>query len=438
MRKVETVFLREGDLSISELVVRGHLTDDLLPCLLDEIGYNIRMDEKFYFVGLIETTNKIFIFFPKIFDVSKMDAKNSASLLKLLQLITQKRNNSIQAETTLSASKAAVTSKRLKLAHRIMANARDHGLLKFDAPVISHKERGVTNWAVTIAKQTPTHSTDGPIYLSPYLQHRSEDIDREIEKIHLYILKECFDRYGGILNFNARDLSMLRNQYYENILPNAQSKLRGKLRETYDSRKQSTLKDCIDWLNLKTGDRLAVYGTRQFHIAWEMLCVNLLENFSNHPVFSALTRPPIWTTKTGLAFPGAGKFRFDMVWKDQGAKLLILADAKYYKLYLDETGIVNAPGVNDISKQAHYHELIRKAQESVLLDEWSNYTLENVFLLPGIHQTSFATLFGTVIIPGINMQPIKVVSVDYDSTVELYMRSMPADASRITSVLTNS
>lgn len=243
------------------------------------------------------------------------------------------------------------------------------------------------DWPRTIARVQPLLSDGGPLYPVRYGYRQPPDTTATVlERLHRWAVRYCLTTYRTVLPGlaavwhdpdTADDPHELGEPaYLQHLVEEAR-------RHAFRDSHLHTLGLLAALLAARYpagADRpLALFGTTAFHRVWEVACQAAfadrraelpfaLPTPTWHPLAAEL---PIYKNPRNRLIP-------DVVWFN--ATTLLVADAKYYLVALQPTGLLSSgPGMPDLTKQILYEQALLPglraagyAQEQVL----------NVFILP--------------------------------------------------------
>ena len=166
----------------------------------------------------------------------------------------------------------------------------------------------------------------------------------------------------------------------------------------YNTRKQLVLKTMYAYLNqrgtIEEVEYLSLFGTNSFHLVWEDVCADIMNNMLNVPLkdlpfdlkpgydeeqkLIELIEKPMWTA-TGLTADDTLIPDFITIQNEY----FVIFDAKYYNAIL-EYGIKpkGQPGIESITKQYLYQLAFQKFIEAHGFTE-----VKNCFILPTENKT---------------------------------------------------
>lgn len=377
------------------------------------------------FVGFAFWKSSFVLFLPKCFPIpSNGYVSGCASAARLILRVLRKYSHDAFTREPdaqrLSKSLTDPNTSSFALATWLIDDFSKHGLYCRTRNKFLLSENGIIDWHRTISQRTAYISQENTLYFDCITRNKVRDDSHFVTRLHLATLKLCLRRYGGILNLDAQMLKI------EGIVPLDEGDLfefgpiylAKELRHAYSDRSMQLIQMLIIFLkddHPGSARTFEIYGTSYFNLVWEEICASIIGNDMED--WSKTIPNPIWHSISG-DLKESSTIRPDIVKEYQledGAKAVLLADAKYYSLIMPP-GLSDNPGIADVIKQLVYELTIREE-----VNKKSLLFRGNFFIFPHEHQSDLFSIVGTVNYEGIpNSGPIKVGYMDITKAMNLY------------------
>ncbi len=387
------------------------------------------------FVGVAATDNLCFEFLPKIFPKDHCSGDDSKNFMRLVVQTLKKYNKELNWDNIdckyLRGDCKSVKENIIAHGDWLIQDYLSHGIYKQSLKFLRENGHGLIDWPRTIEKVTPIFSLRGPVY--PDLLTNASDTDSThlVARLHHEAVIVAERKYGYLLGYAPFRLDhepvepLLRLPSLSRI----NSAIRLALHSAYDDRNIRLLKTLLGWYgcNQRTSSSyLNLYGVDSFHTIWESVCKFILRDQSNS--WNRLIPKPYWISEVGSSQFASDTFRPDVIttYEFECERSLIIADAKYYKLYMPPK-LSGQPGVNDIAKQLWYDKLLNPLAKSKGFK-----SVHNCFLFPCFDNSIFNQnnalfeLFGKVYIDGMSENSIQVFFVNTVEALEMYVHGIHA------------
>ena len=262
------------------------------------------------------------------------------------------------------------------------------------------------NWDKTINENVVLFSNNRPFYPELITKKIIEDDYNYIKRLHQNILTQCVSnmKYFGLLElFDIQEIRLSDEKISdlgdkEYIL----NKLETEQRTQYNTRKLMLLRVMHNYINNKYGfeknSEFSFYGTNNFHVIWEKVCDEVLENklhknpkditlpkklcneYKNCEKLINIIEKPKWKIdRKNILSKKTLKPDGIAVYKDESDEFrFIIFDAKY-RMIEAESGITGEPGIGEITKQYLYQLAYKKFLKR---HGFKKNSVRNCFLLP--------------------------------------------------------
>lgn len=329
----------------------------------------------FKFCGFINLEEFIICVFPKGYLLNHsnhLTLKNDAKML--LHVFDTYNHKSIISSSLNSHHTNKNNASFLSLAKEIISDYNKNGLIKTKETKVSLNGIGKTNWSKTFKKTNPTIYNNNLLFLDLINEKKIHSLANELIQIHWLILKDIEQKIGWLYDFK------LKNEVLSSFRINEKKALhiiKIAISKSYNQNNIRRLKLLLAYLNKQfySDSKLSnfkISHTFYFQNIWEDIIKVLFEdNIYIHKKIPKYT----WKNgddkiiKTTSIIP-------DTLTYGENDTLLII-DAKYYPELTNSSESSKLPGSSDVSKQLIYRKSL------LLSDDFSNFKITNIFLLPG-------------------------------------------------------
>lgn len=234
------------------------------------------------------------------------------------------------------------------------------------------------HWGRTVSSYNPLLVDGEPIYIDVHSSRTFNYDGHFITECQKLVTQKAYSELGRFILPDVK-IDLQSTISIDHLLI---SRLTRELSSTYVDHETRLLRLLINYLNHKSSTAsisdLILFGTRRFHIAWELALKQTLNDRSSELLrhYTAAT----WRINE-LDYSGSGSPRPDILLGNNEA--FGVMDAKYYSVRLSGSKISGEPGVGDISKQVMYQDVAEDKGIRVLF---------NAFLLPSLEVSMQMTI----------------------------------------------
>lgn len=368
---------------------------------------------QFKYVGIIIVCKFTIFILPKYLMFEKKDNYDIEikSLLNLFNNFSrpEKLNREIIEDVDLYSE--GIENKLISIILLLVEDYLQHDIYYNELANVERDGAGEINWDKTIDEVMPHHIKGNIFYSELITNCVSTDYYHIISKIHRMVIKECIDFINNtglkyIINSEIELDEKLIDYSLE--MESLKYEIEKEIRIQYNDRKKKVLYLILAYLEEKastSGEKVLLYGTRNFKWVWEEMCSQIFENqFISTPELNKYKKfnisPPTWSIygynqaaelieenteismkKNRLTPDIIRVIEFD------DKKYILILDAKYYNIRAiedrnNDLKIIENPGIGDITKQYCYH----MALSSYMIK--NNITnVINAFLFPTVSKT---------------------------------------------------
>ena len=372
--------------------------DEILNILLKKniINYDLNGNIKFNYVGFI-LVKDIFIFVkPKyIIDKNQEDSMIVNDIFELFKKFNQKEIVYLDNMNDLEIESDIVDNILLSLIRFLLDDYIENGFYRKEMVSYELNGDGDIDWDLTIDEINPLIIGKKSIYSDFITEESIIDNNMFLTKIHSCIINECI----SILNRTGLN-NIFKYDIEENgsILDDIEDKnyifykIDNEINIQFIDKKIRVLKAMKLYLKKRAEfqeKQILLYGTRNFKWIWEVLCCHVFENefikdYNNSKYEKYSISSPEWIiygSKINIFRENRNRLTPDIlkIINYKNKKYLLILDAKYYNIKIEQNNIKGNPGIRDISKQYLYCTMLNKYIESEGIDKKN---IINAFLFP--------------------------------------------------------
>ena len=278
---------------------------------------------------------------------------------------------------------------------------------------------GRIDWKITISDTNPILSNRYPIYLDKYTIKKKDSINNDIYRVHEVVVNYLIKKYGELLGYKIRSSYNRKMQNeLEKYIKNSKAVISiiiDELENVYNDRDINllrSLKSFFSKSNKNSKDGISMYGTNSFNLVWEYMCSYVLEN--EYEDFKECKPTPMWkANETENEVTNSRNTLEPDVIKTYNRHLL-LVDAKYYSIILNNKKVVGNPGSYDVVKQYIYEIAINR--------KYTNYIVKNIFIYPKDMNDNL-NVFGEVRLDIFDLKPIKNIYISPRYLINLVLKN---------------
>lgn len=308
----------------------------------------------------------------------------------------------------------------------------EYGVYVNDEEIIELNGEGAILWEKTISDGFALIKNNAPYYVDLYT-HRIVDNENDyIQRLHKFVLTQSFKQLDDAGLAELFDLSEVNIS--DEMLSDFGEvdyilyQLQAELNVQFNTRKQSLLKTLYAYIaqekTLENNYGLSLFGTSSFHVVWEKVCAQVLDN--QYERLKSEIDAPQWygyDEADGKYFTAGKKVDTlipDIIVLDCNSEMkhFAILDAKYYCIQLQKgRQPVNYPGIGDVTKQYLYELAYKKYIKANDFDRVSN-----CFLMPT--QGTKTIVYGAVsmeMFAELKLQPIQVRLLPAETIYRCYL-----------------
>lgn len=405
---------------------------------------------KFTYVGVLELDGHVIKCYPKFI-------KDRNPAIEDMRLVLQSVER-YKAEHTsldiLSNEPAPRISSQLAMALHLLRDFFTHGLYSNQRDELTLHGQGEIDWETTINTTMPVIHDNRPYYFDYYTRDQRQDDNDYISRLHSCIITECSRKLQECELDAILQLKTPTPYQGERIDFGTDecicTQLRKELNVQFASQKQELLRSLIAWIEGAMANTRAsgiqMFGTNSFHTLWEAMCAEVFESqykqqlsslgiplrgeySDSRDTLESIIAKPLWKAAGGTqAYRASQTLRPDYVrvieQKSRGSTkcYLVILDAKYYDIELNEKGVKGEPGVEDINKQYLYQLAYNPFSHA------HGLVSVNAFVSPTDGETS--NMAGSVTmpifgyLPNAGLQAIKLAKLSANRVMRCYASHM--------------
>lgn len=392
-----------------------------LDVILSDVSDNSQVAYKFSFVGVILVENSVFCCYPKYIDNNDYPEQELKTVLDVIR----KYDSQEQLIHLYNGSDENKVFNRMAVGLYLLHDYFDNGIYTNQQTIIEINGEGEILWDNTINETFAFIKKNTPYYVElQTVDTLSNELDY-FKLLHECILTMCSNelKEAGLLSlFDLAEVE-LSGQKLEDFgdANYIKHRLEKEIQTQYVTKKQILLKTLYTFISEissnETSNSFSLYGTNSFNLVWEKACSEIFESvrdtsFKELKKRKIIDDRPIKNPNYDLELDNPGKEylsdskqlkdlieQITWIFNEHAVKAaetlepdiisildkgFYILDAKYYIINIDENGIHQQPGIQDIVKQFAYHRAFCN-----FINEYKFETVNNAFLVP---QTSSNTI----------------------------------------------
>lgn len=392
-----------------------------LDVILSDVSDNSQVAYKFSFVGVILVENSVFCCYPKYIDNNDYPEQELKTVLDVIR----KYDSQEQLIHLYNGSDENKVFNRMAVGLYLLHDYFDNGIYTNQQAIIEINGEGEILWDNTINETFAFIKKNTPYYVElQTVDTLSNELDY-FKLLHECILTMCSNelKEAGLLSlFDLAEVE-LSGQKLEDFgdANYIKHRLEKEIQTQYVTKKQILLKTLYTFISEissnETSNSFSLYGTNSFNLVWEKACSEIFESvrdtsFKELKKRKIIVDRPIKNPNYDLELDNPGKEylsdskqlkdlieQITWIFNEHAVKAaetlepdiisildkgFYILDAKYYIINIDENGIHQQPGIQDIVKQFAYHRAFCN-----FINEYKFETVNNAFLVP---QTSSNTI----------------------------------------------
>lgn len=370
---------------------------------------------KFIYVGILVYKDELLLILPKYYN--EKYSGNKLECMKQLILVFKKLPTSVihQYKDFLIMSRDIDDEyiSEIAIADYLIKDYIDNGYYTRNISESKLNVNGKIDWGKTINSMQPIISNGYPIYNNYYAIRNNQNNNNIIYKIHYEVVNLLIQKYGDLLGYKIKGRSSNGLKSLGNN-KTISSIIKSELQHTYNDRNINLLKCIYNFFNPsreKSNKGLNLYGTTSFNLVWEFVCGYIFEN--EYDTFKECIPNPKWQAIGGVPVENIRNILKPDIIRSEGNNIIII-DAKYYSISLNNDGVVGNPGSYDIVKQYTYEIALRK--------KYKNHNIINLLLYPKELDYNIK-LFGYVVLEIFDLDPILNVYISPKYVLQLFLNS---------------
>lgn len=365
------------------------------------------------YVGIIAYNKIIIAVLPKFLKKADFSYEKKGEILKLIIEVIKRYKNDIIFNTEQSEN---IGENIFAIIDYFFKDYINNGLYKTFIEKLKFNGNGEIDWEETIENENSYLINDFPVYLNFYTEETENDNNDFIQKVHKYILYRC---KNYLLNSEIqKNLNLIEIPYFDffvdeyiedkNYIIN---QIDNRLNLEFNEQKIILLKKMkifIKEIYSKADDGLELWGVNKFWAIWEKCCKNIFKDEKEH--YKKIIKP-IWSNLQEDIKKEKDTLIPDILRREE--EVFYILDAKYYDFYFEDNGqlVGSPPGIESIIKQYTYELALKKYFKNI----------KNYFIIPAIEETK---VIGKVNFDIFNLQPIKVLQLDYKICFNMYLKDL--------------
>ena len=375
---------------------------DLIDDELELVDIDEGENEHYYiitYVGIITIAGYVLKCYPKYI---LNEAKPINELRQILKVL-EKYNSKEQIIHIFNSSGKSQTFNLLAILLYFLRDYYEHGVYVNTDEIIESNGSGEILWDRTINETFSFLSNNRPYYIDLQTKKRVEDDYDYFKRLHECIISKASNDLSDadILDlFEITEVHLSEEEIdafgeKEYIL----YRIEKELRVQFNTRKQIMLKTMYAYISrlghIDDSDGLSMFGTNSFHLLWEKVCADIMDNqlnrqldtlqlpvklhekYNNKTKLIDIIEKPMWSaaerTSSDTMIPD-----IITIACENNENTFFIFDAKYYVVSIEQNQQPKSvPGIDSITKQYLY----QLAYKEFINDHGFN-SVVNCFLMP--------------------------------------------------------
>lgn len=394
----------------------------------------------FTFVGVVVVNGYVIWSIPKYFKSKECSTDEFKQIVKVLD----KYNKTKEQIVHFYCDKQEGTEyNALAIILYLLNDYFEYGLYTQQETIVESNGTGEILWDRTINETFTLISNNRPYYIDLKTRKKINDEENFIRLVHKNVLNRCSKDllHCGLLEvFDLEEVCLPCEDVFDDAdLEYVLYRLSQEINVQFNTRKTLLLKTMFAYLaktsTIRDDDSFSIFGSNAFHTVWEAVCKDIFGDILNNYVeghqipetfvssgsslrYIDLIKKPEWKCwQWEKSVKGKDTLIPDIVCLSKNN--LVIFDAKYYNLVLDENrDPIGAPGIESIAKQHLYHLAYRE------FAELNGLTITNAFVFPS-EEMDVANI-GVVSLPilsTLGLADIQVVFLPCQKAFHAYLNS---------------
>lgn len=378
----------------------------------------------FKYVGVLVYDSRLILFMPKYLPANGDPTDSFRKMRQLIHLLKVIALNSVEMDDLEISGDFSQDEpfRLLSIIDFLLQDYIEYGLYRREKKEYVLSGHGEIDWQRTIdSRQAYLLNPYTPVYLDVITEEAADDREHILVALHKQVLNHCsrlLKETGLNEFFPYPDVEFHDADYVPDDEEVRLGLIRSAMNEEYSDRKIRLLKALhvfISRESFSSSDHtLLFFGTRSFHTVWEKCCKYVMDH--NASIVGTISRP-IWVAN-GIRDTKKDTLIPDIVrtLATGETKMVLIADAKYYSIVFNKSGVCGQPGVEDILKQQIYEQALRPYMKQQGYEQ-----ARNVFLFPA--SRADICKFGKVLLDFLPMlEPVQLFYMPAENIYESYIR----------------
>ncbi|WP_300347703.1 LlaJI family restriction endonuclease [Clostridium sp.] len=440
-------------LSDSKSIKDKTTLEDILNILVKRsiIKYDRHLNIKFDYVGLVVVKNiPIFVkpkySFTKDKDIELVLMKN---IIKLLNDFSEREKLDSSNIESIEFEAEIQENNLISIINFLLEDYIENGLYENEINSYELNGDGDIDWDKTIDQINPLVINNQWVYTDLITKNNIIDNNRFITMLHAKVINECTE----LLNRTSLNIILKYDiEELENSIDSIEDKdyifyeIDKEITVQFSDRKRRILKAIKSYLEKKSGAEesdLLLYGTRNFKWIWEVICGYIFDNefikdgnISKYEKYGIAS--PEWTIY-GNGILNTDEYNILQEKKNRltpdvlkvteynGEKYLLILDAKYYNVIVEENKIKGNPGIEDITKQYLYHSALKYYMSKECINE---NNVINAFLFPSELESYIQGEVKIGFMHEFSNNQINLVQLNVNEVIDMYCNNKRYDLNK--------
>ncbi|UZP04709.1 LlaJI family restriction endonuclease [Clostridium botulinum] len=347
------------------------------------LKYNYRGEIQFSYVGIVIVKGKTIFILPKYAECKNKENEIQVikQVIKLLNEFTEREKLDKHNIDSFSLEQETLEDNLIPIICFLLDDYIENNIYINEIDSSELNGDGEINWDKTIDLVDPIVINRQWFYSDLITNRSIIDNDRYITRLHGAIINECMEflRDTGlnlVLTYNVDEIENSLEDLDE--VDRIDREIENEIMVQFNDRKKRVLQAIRAYIAKRsdTSDvNLLLYGTRNFKWVWEVICGYVFDNEfvksgkkSKYKIYGI--ESPKWYIDNRNSTESDDSNEYEMqknrltpdilkvvVYDD--IRCLLILDAKYYNLRIENEYLKGNPGIDDITKQYLYHTTLK-------------------------------------------------------------------------------
>lgn len=403
------------------------------------LKYNYRGEIQFSYVGIIIVKNKAIFILPKYVESKNKEneAQSIKQVIKLLNEFTKREKLDKNNLDSFSLEQEALEDNLIPVICFLLDDYIENNIYENEVDSTELNGDGEINWDKTIELIDPIVINNQWIYSDLITNISVIDSGKYITRLHGAVINECmsFLNNTGLNSILTYNVDNIENAFEDlDEMDKIEREIENENMIQFNDRKKRVLQAIKSYLNRRSDTselNLLLYGTRNFKWIWEVVCGYVFDNefikYGKNSKYSVYEiESPKWYINNIDNLKNDTSSEYEMkknrltpdilkLVVNEEKRILLILDAKYYNLRVEDGYLKGNPGIDDITKQYLYHTALKKYIEKHNINK-----VINTFLFPSEAKTCVQGQVVLEFMKQFSDIDINLIKLNVDEVINMY------------------